>query len=211
MPVRDVVTRRSNHFRSYTPSLKNGRSTPCESILEALFAKFCEISPLVSTYEVQPTRESLTVQGEQTQYTPDFRVFFVNGTVCFFEVKPHERLIVPRVSALMAAAKEHFAKSGRRFLVITDQWLHAEPRASNIEKLMYYRRSVLSPLALDCIRTKLIQHQPKTLSELCDVLGESDAWKLLGQGVVGIDLEEVIHSESPIFLDGGHRHADIFA
>lgn len=45
MSVRKVITRRSNHFRVYVPSMKHGKPTPCESMLEAKFIRLIEVSP----------------------------------------------------------------------------------------------------------------------------------------------------------------------
>jgi len=211
MPVRTVITRRSNHFRCSIPSLKNGQPTPCESILEGLLAKIFELSPLVESYEWQPIRLDLFVDGERRRYTPDFLVNLTNGNKAWFEVKPAARLIVPRVSTLMDAAKVHFRLSRDHFQIVTDEWLHAEPRAGNVNELMYYRRGSMTPIELANCNSRLAQHRPRTLAELCSLLGKSDAWLLLGLGIVGVDLDQVIEPGSNVFLNGGHRHANFFA
>jgi hypothetical protein len=54
MSVRKVVTRRSNHFRAIIPSRKNPHPTPCESILEAEFVRFLELSPTVGKRSTNP-------------------------------------------------------------------------------------------------------------------------------------------------------------
>ena len=211
MPVRKVITRRSNHFRTYIPSIKHGRPTPCESMLEGAFIRLCELSPLVRSYEVQPSRETLRLaQGEQS-YTPDVRVQFMDGTDGWFEIKPAARLAVARVAMRMEAAQHHFAKSGRQFRVITDKWLEEEPRAGNILEVMYHRRGVLTPVERDRFERELRAARPQNLADLCTVLGADDAWRLIGLGIVGLHLEEQITSTSTVYLEGGHRHANLLA
>ncbi|MCL9851652.1 Tn7 transposase TnsA N-terminal domain-containing protein, partial [Ralstonia solanacearum] len=123
MSVRKVITRRSNHFRAYIPSLKNGESTQCESMLEAKLVRLCELSPWVRDYEVQPSLEFISVGGRQEQYFPDLLVRLVDGTERWIEVKPAGRLKVKRVASRMAAAAALFAQSGRQFRIVTDQQL----------------------------------------------------------------------------------------
>ena len=51
----------------------------------------------------------------------------------------------------------------------------------------------------------------RILAGLEELLGRDLALRLLGAGVVGLDLEKVIEPQSQIFLTGGHRHADFCA
>lgn len=50
MTVRKVVTRRSNHYRGYFPSLKNKKPVPWESQLEGALFRLLELSPAVIGY-----------------------------------------------------------------------------------------------------------------------------------------------------------------
>ncbi|NKA78111.1 transposase [Ralstonia solanacearum] len=211
MPVRKVITRRSNHFRAYIPSIKNGHPTQCESMLEGKFIRLCELSPLVRSYEVQPSFESISVEGCLEQYVPDVLVHFIDGTQGWFEVKPDVRLKTMRVARRLAAAAVHFAQSGRRFRVVTDKQLDAEPRASNVLEVMYQRRGPLTSLELERFRHQLASESPQTMSAFTSLIGPCDAWRLLGLGIVGIDLDQPIVPDAVIYLEGGHRHADLFA
>lgn len=211
MPVRKVITRRSNHFRAYIPSIKNGHPTQCESMLEGKFIRLCELSPLVRSYEVQPSFESISVEGCLEQYVPDVLVHFIDGTQGWFEVKPDVRLKSKRVARRLAAAAVHFAQSGRRFRVVTDKQLDAEPRASNVLEVMYQRRGPLTSVELERFRHQLASESPQTMSAFTSLIGPCDAWRLLGLGIVGIDLDQPIVPDAVIYLEGGHRHADLFA
>ncbi|WP_231670130.1 Tn7 transposase TnsA N-terminal domain-containing protein [Ralstonia solanacearum] len=211
MPVRKVITRRSNHFRAYIPSLKNGHPTQCESMLEGKFIRLCELSPMVRSYEVQPSFELISVGGCPERYVPDVRIRFVDGTEGWFEVKPDVRLKSERVARRLAAAAVHFAQSGRRFRVVTDKQLDMEPRASNVLEVMYQRRALLTSIELERFRHKLKSESPQTMSDFTSLVGPGDAWRLLGLGIVGVDLDQPIAPDAAIYLEGGHRHADLFA
>ncbi|MGE1001449.1 TnsA endonuclease N-terminal domain-containing protein [Ralstonia pseudosolanacearum] len=211
MSVRNVITRRSNHFRAYIPSLKNGEPTKCESMLEAKLIRLCELSPLVRDYEVQPSLELISVDGRQEEYFPDLRLRLVDGTERWIEVKPAGRLKVKRVARRMAAAATLFAQSGRQFRIVTDQQLNVEPRAANVLKLMYHRRGRLTPVEFEHFHRRLHRGRPGTLSDLLSLVGADDGWRLLGLGVVGIDLDKPLELETEVYVAGGHRHANLFA
>jgi hypothetical protein len=70
---------------------------------------------------------------------------------------------------------------------------------------------MLTALRMKEIHQRLQMQKPETLSELIAIFGKADAWLFLGLGIVGVDLEIPISDVSKIFINGGHRHADIFA
>lgn len=86
-----------------------------------------------------------------------------------------------------------------------------EPLATNLRRLMYHRRGPeLSHQALEEVMATFNEWPPMTVADLLYVVGEGKAWRLLGLGVVGIDLDRSIDTDSPVFLQGGHRHANLF-
>jgi hypothetical protein len=180
-------------------------------MLEGKFIRLCELSPLVRSYEVQPSFEAISVGGCPERYVPDVRIRFIDGTEGWYEVKPDVRLKSERVARRLEAAAVHFAQSGRRFRVVTDKQLDTEPRASNVLELMYQRRAPLTGVELVRFRQKLESASPQAMSDFISLLGPCDAWRLLGLGIVGIDLDQPIVPEAVIYLEGGHRHADLFA
>ena len=212
MAVRKVVTRRSWHFRGYFPSLKNGQSVPFESILESGFFRLLELSPEVRRYRVQPLRESFVIGSQPAQYVPDVEVELFDGSRIWVEIKPAQHWKNHATAARLSAAKAHFAAGGRRFEVVTDEVIWAEPRSKSVLEILYHRRDTLVGTppwqGLLCL---IKAEKPQTVAELCSLVGEAQAWKLLGLGLIGVDLEKSLSSQSPIYLEGGHRHADFFA
>jgi hypothetical protein len=115
------------------------------------------------------------------------------------------------VADRIAAIRSHFAKTNRYFEVITDEWLDEEPRASNVLRLMYHRREVLTPIEREQFTRELQNTQPKTLADLCALFGQDEAWRLLGLGIVGVDLQQMITPDSTIYLNGGHHHENLLS
>ncbi|PTU03587.1 transposase [Pseudomonas sp. HMWF031] len=212
MSVRKVITRSSNHIRISFPSVKNGKAVQCESQLESGFVRLLELSPLVRSYAVQPSLEVVSVGGTSKKYYPDVRVCLMDGREWWFEVKQQKSLLVASVKLKLEAAKQHFYATGRNFSIVTDRFILRQPLADNLQKLMHHRRGpMLKNSRMQEVREQLELHAPPTLNQLIAIFGESEAWLLLGLGIVGIDLEVPISNDSEVFLCGGHRHADIFA
>ncbi|WP_223508940.1 MULTISPECIES: TnsA endonuclease N-terminal domain-containing protein [unclassified Pseudomonas] len=212
MPVRKVVTRRSNHFRGFHPSRKNGLPIAWESQLEASFLRFLELSPEVLTYEVQPSLEVFSMDGRDTKYIPDVCVNFVDGTTGWFEVKPSMRLLNHKVTLKTKAIRAHFKTTERIFHIATEKLILAMPMADNLLTLMYHRRGEdVSEAYSESLSSKFNSEPPQTLADLIEMLGAQEAWRLLGLGYIGIDLRNPISASTPIFLTGGHRHENLFA
>lgn len=212
MPVRKVVTRRSNHFRGFHPSRKNGLPIAWESQLEASFLRFLELSPEVLTYEVQPSLEVFSMDGRDTKYIPDVCVNFVDGTTGWFEVKPSMRLLNHKVTLKTKAIRAHFESTERIFHIATEKLILAMPMADNLLTLMYHRRGEdISEAYSENLSSKFNSDPPQTLADLIEILGAQEAWRLLGLGYIGIDLRKPISASTPIFLIGGHRHENLFA
>ena len=212
MAVRKVVTRSSCHFRGYFPSIKNGHSVAWESQLEGGFFRLLELSPTVVRYEVQPSRERVPLGDSFVDYVPDLRVFLENGCEWWFEVKPEKKLLISSVKLKLDAANVHFTATNRNFSVVTDGLIWREPMAKNLKKILYHRRGPLLSLsdkAYAC--SELNKYQPQIFEEVVSIFGEIEAWRLLALCIIGVDLDAPLAYKSPIFLIGGHRHANIFA
>lgn len=208
MAVRKVVTRRSRNVRGYMPSFKMGCAVAWESQNELKLLRILELSGVVSRYDVQPSVETIQVENEFQVYFPDVQVTYVNGRSVTLEVKPVARMATPGVAARMQAFAEQCARTGREFFVITDEDLGREVRNNNAEELMYNRRPISRKQKFEIIR-KIEESAPASIGELQAVLGCQLANITIGLGLVGVNLEEVITHQSAIYLNGGHRHANL--
>src|SRR5476651_852528 len=200
MPVRKVVTRRSNHTRGYHPSRKNGCSFGWESQLEAGFLRLLELSPSVLTYEVQPSLEVVSMNGVSIKYIPDVCVNFADGITRWFEIKPSIRLLNQKIEIKIRAIKTHFENNGRAFFIATEELIQKSPMTDNLLILMYHRRGPdISALYNKEIQCKFEHYSPRNVNDLIQILGPQEAWRLLGLGYVGINLQESICETTPIY------------
>lgn len=212
MAVRKVVTRSGGHSRGLCPSIKNPIASAWESQLEQQLNQLLELSPVVRLFEMQPTREPIVVDGIPTTYIPDVKVEFIDKSVAFCEVKPAIKCRTARIAARLVAIKSRFQETGRRFHLVTDEWLSQEPRRTNVALLMYHRRGFLLDAQERIRLTNIVAtHRPQTVGDLIELVGSNKAWLLLGLSIVGVDLEQPLNDESAIYLTGGHRHAKLFA
>lgn len=206
--ARKVVTRRSRNVRGYMPSFKMGCAVPWESQNELKLLRILELSGAVRCYDVQPSVEIIQIGNEPRIYFPDVHVTYVNGRSVTLEVKPVARMATPKVAARMKAFAEQCARTGREFFVITDEDLEREIRNNNAEELMYHRRPISRQQKFEIIQ-KIQDSTPESFGELQAVLGCQLANITVGLGLVGVNLEEEITDQSAIYLDGGHRHANL--
>lgn len=206
MSVRPVVTRRSRNVRGYMPSFKLRAPVAWESQNELILLRIAELSGDVRRFEVQPSIERILVAGQEQIYYPDLELTYLNGRTVTIEVKPAHRLNTPKVAGRMAAFAAQCKAEGREFHVITDVMLAREPRRSNVEELMYHRRWMNRAQQFE-VKARVDAHQPQTIGELRRLLGQEQADVALGNGLVGINLDEPMEDETVIRLQGGHFHA----
>jgi hypothetical protein len=180
--------------------------------LESGFFRLLELSPDVRRYKVQPVRESFVIGSQPAQYVPDVEVELFDGSRVWVEIKPAPHQKNHATAARLNAAQAHFSASGRRFEVVTDEVIWAEPRSTTVLEILYHRRgSFVATPQWQGLLSRIKVENPQTIADLCSVVGEAQAWSLLGLGLIGVDLEKKLSSKSPIYIEGGHRHADFFA
>ena len=73
MTVRKVVTRRSNHYRGYFPSLKNKKPVPWESQLEGALFGFLSCLLRSSATSRSPVRNVFHRSGATSNITQTYR------------------------------------------------------------------------------------------------------------------------------------------
>lgn len=208
MAVRKVVTRRSRNVRGYMPSLKMGRAVAWESQNELKLLRLLELSGSVVEYDVQPSVEIIEVAGIKQIYIPDVQVRYDDGQIVTLEVKPVNRLMNSKVAARMEAFKNQCEENNRKFYIITDIQLEAEPRTKNCEELMYHRRQISKRNRYD-LEKQVNAANPKTIEDLIDLIGKQLSDVALGSGIVGINIDFPIERRTEIRLCGGHHYAHL--
>ncbi len=86
-PARQWARRRHQNFIVDFPSVKNGASLECDSVLESAYCIWLEHDRQVVKYYTQPHTFTWIDDGERYRYTPDFLVVLTQGDSYFAEVK----------------------------------------------------------------------------------------------------------------------------
>ncbi|WP_454834588.1 TnsA endonuclease N-terminal domain-containing protein [Pseudomonas lini] len=86
-PTRHSSPRRRQNFIVDFPSLKNGHSMECDSVLESAYCIWLEHAPQVVRYYTHPHTFTWIDEGQRYRYTPDFLVVLTHGDSYFTEVK----------------------------------------------------------------------------------------------------------------------------
>lgn len=181
MPVRKVVTRKHKGMRLLVPSLKMRRMVQCESMLEADAVPHFDWSHDIVEFEEQPCFEFPTEDGKPFRYTPDFLIRHVDETETYIEVKPLEKLRSPKLRRRLNCIAEHFARSGRRFKVLSEDVLRNESIRANHQLLTYHARPLPSSHQFWMLVEELTAEDDVSFGHMCEVLGERRlALQLLG-------------------------------
>lgn len=122
--ARNVARRTRRAGRAYVmcSPLNGSTDVRFESRLELAVAQLLELDPRVNGYRAQPYTLSFEMELDgvvkRRLYTPDFELE-VGGITVVIEVKPQRW--VDEHAALFARAQSELLKSGKRFLVVTEQ------------------------------------------------------------------------------------------
>lgn len=114
-------------------SSKNGEMILCESSLEFDTCFHLEYSKDVVSYLTQPTGFYYEFEGKSPPYTPDFLVKFLNGSQCFWEVKPRIQAQEVSFQDKFSAKKCAAAELGYKLNLVTDRQIRLNPILNNLK------------------------------------------------------------------------------
>lgn len=110
----------------YITSVKNnGKKMHFRSGWEKDVYESLEALKSVVAYEVEPFGVSYIFEGESKTYWPDLKVYFSDGTVQIWEVKPANQSLVPRNQAKWASCERYCMDRGWKFSVIMEEQIKA--------------------------------------------------------------------------------------
>lgn len=205
MPSRKGFSRRGRGFRPKFPSRKLNRMIPCESIPESKVALLFEYSRGVKSYREQPALILYPDGDRIRRYYPDFEVITANDVVIHIEVKPADRLRKPETAEKFRAIAAYYLSQGRLFRILTEQEFEREPLHSNLKTL---HRLVCQGQVPDSI-LRSVTTCLRLGSLPADALGVElhHLWRLVGQGVLHCDLEQLLSGTTLLSLSGGRDDA----
>jgi len=118
-----VKTRKPKFREGYMTSLKNNKEIHYRSGTECQVYECLEAIPEVVKYDAEPIKIPYLFDGEKHNYFPDLSVFFSNGKIEIWEVKPQDQTWLPVNKAKWEAAKHFCETRGWKFIVITEMEL----------------------------------------------------------------------------------------
>lgn len=142
VPVRRVVTRRHKCMCCYVPSLKMGGMIPCESMLEGDAVGIFDHSSEIRKFVPQPWTETVYIDGENFQYTPDFGLTLIDLSVEVVEVKLTKSLRSAKLRRRLNQIAKHFEKTGRRFTVLTELEIRKTGLQRHLKLQTYHARAL---------------------------------------------------------------------
>jgi hypothetical protein len=116
-----------------------------ESPLERDFCYHLEFDNSVSQYEPQPLGIIYWEPKSQKecQYTPDFKVHYVDGSIKYYEIKYRRDVNrSPNFSYTFELAKKEYLSQNSDLILVTDEFIHREYLFENIQ-LLYRSVDVL--------------------------------------------------------------------
>jgi hypothetical protein len=199
--ARQVISPSGGIMRGKFPSRKNGRMVHHEGLLELDAIYLLEASPLVAGYREQPTTITYPDGDRVRRYTPDLEVTLTSGELVWIEVKPAIFLQKEDVQHKLACVASHLNRSGRAFVILTDEVLRQEPRQANVRTICHramrvrhsagHARSALNRCA---------EELPATLAHTTQLLADHGAepYSLLMAGLLRCSLNEPLSSDTQL-------------
>jgi hypothetical protein len=208
VPVRRVVTRRHKSMCCYVPSLKMGGMIPCESMLEGDAVGIFDHSSDVRKFVPQPWTETVYIDGENFQYTPDFGLTLIDLSVEVVEVKLSKSLRSAKLRRRLNQIAKHFEKKGHRYTVLTELEIRKKGLQRNLKLQTYHARALPKEFDFSDKVQALSQIQNLTYRDAIAVLQEQDVLRLISRGCLSHDLTQPLTRETPLqFVSMEVRHA----
>jgi len=208
--------RKIKHLMSKSINVQNGDKsldpiTYTESPLEADYVYHLEFDPNVLSYMAQPPRLAYFFEGSAKKYTADFEVFYVDGSICDFEVKYLSDIEnIDNFSEWQTAVTKAAAKKGRGFEVITEETIRQQFYYENLQ-MLYSARTI-------DIDSQFLLHVLKIFSEKNEVtinqliidqssdLEFEQVYRLIFDKVLEADLEKDFLSKQSIVKNSGEGY-----
>lgn len=198
--AREPVRPSAGKVVGFFPSVKNNRQIAWESQLEKRACFLFEFSSVVQSYKEQPVTISYpyTDQSLMCKYTPDFELILTNGDSIYVEVKPASKLANIELINRLCHISEHFKSNQHHFLVLTDEELNQPIRQRNLAFLRPHLLPKCKQQLVEQAKSWLDKQNNSVLEGLIAFIGMNEAYSLIAQGYISIDLDKTISKSTPI-------------
>lgn len=115
------VSEKKTKFREgYMYSAKNGKEVHYRSGMECEVYECLEAMSDVISYEVEPFALNYSFNGKTHEYNPDLQIFFSDGRIEIWEVKPSNQTSLPKNNAKWTSCQYFCETRGYNFMVLTE-------------------------------------------------------------------------------------------
>lgn len=139
-----VGINRTERTIGWVSSVRMGISLPFHSSLEQDWLLLLDVAPEVDRFLPQPPTIVYRLEGKTRHYTADTLVI-IDGAPTMVEVKYEDDAVTPDNLTRWPAIRDRFADEGFTFKIVTDRFIRAEPRLSNVHYLHLFRAWEPSP------------------------------------------------------------------
>ena len=201
---RKITNRGCRKVIYFYPSLINKTLVPCESGLEWDMLNLLELDRAsIQSYDSQPHMLTYYDGTKKRSYTPDFLIKN-SATEIILEVKPIKKL--PLHIKKLQAVEIAYAKLGKRFILLTDEYIRKQPRLDNAKLILRHARHKVSRISMKALVDHFKRSQgPQTIRTVKEQLAqcnvqEADIFKLIYVGIIRFDPEESLNRDSVIWF-----------
>jgi hypothetical protein len=206
MPVRHIPSSGARKNIGKFPSVKTGRVSWYESLLERDYMYLLDSDAEVQFWEEQPLKIRFVHNGKTYHYTPDFEVHRTSKKQ-IVEVKPQKKVDSGEWDLLFRIASSLCEREGYEFVVVTDKTIQKQPELENVKKLWKYARTPLRPQhQILCKKFFCRNHISMiSLGELlsyfrAEKIPAEVAYALIFFGALEIDMARPINSKNLIWM-----------
>lgn len=197
MRKRKVITRSGARVRGYFASFKSRRLIPWESLLERDALLVMEFDDEILA--MREFQEQVAIESPYGQFSayPDFHTELTTGHSEIVEVKADFALLELDVQRRLSYVGAHFAQNLQRYRVLSEAEIRQQPRLSNLELLVSYRRPPwcrgIAPQLEASARDLFVYGGSTTLQKLSETVGgKARALQFIANGLARINLSEVL-------------------
>lgn len=147
-----------------------------ESPLARDYCYFLEFDKSVLQYESEPIGYTYwnPITQKECEYTPDVKVWFTNGCVCYYEIK-YKRDVNRNVDfeEIFQLEKNEAQTQGLNLILITDEFIHKRYLFENLVLLYRYINVELQQEYVSSIKHYLQENKKVVLHNLVDITLDS--------------------------------------
>ena len=180
----------------------------CESMLEGDSVAIYDHQPDVRIFVPQPWTETVYIDGENFQYTPDFELMLIDGSVEVVEVKLSKTLRSAKLRRRLNQIAKHFEKTGKRFTVLTELEIRKKGLQRSLKLQTYHARALPKEFDFADKVQALSEIKNLTYGDAIGIMPAQAVLRLISRGCLSHAFTQPLTAETKLqFVSTEVRHA----